>query len=269
MDTIRSKRLNLLTFRSFPTERVSVFITTTQGGISTGAYASLNLSPYSGDDADCVSENQERLADEINVSIDNLYIPYQTHNDKVAIIDNDFLQKSDFEKAKLLNGIDALITDQKDICIGVTTADCVPILIFDPVQHVLAAIHAGWKGTVVRIAEKTIEKMTEQFDSKPQDLVTGIGPCISQKHFEVGDEVVEAFIRAGFTIADIAYRNTESRKMHINLELANKLLLIEAGIDNKNIEIANLCTYSNPKLFFSARRQTINSGRILTGGVLK
>ena len=269
MDTIRSNRLNLLTFPSFPTESVSVFATTTQGGISTGAYASLNLSPYSGDDTDCVSENQERLADEINVSIEDLYIPYQTHKDKVAIIDKDFLQRSDFEKAKHLNGIDALITNQKDICIGVTTADCVPILIFDPVQHVLAAIHAGWKGTVARIAEKTIEKMTEQFGCKPQDLVAGIAPCISQKHFEVGDEVVEAFIQTGFIITDIAYRNTESGKMHIDLELANKLLLIEAGIDKNNIEIANLCTYSHPELFFSARRQTINSGRILTGGVLK
>lgn len=269
MDTIRSNRLDLLTFSSFPTKSVSVFTTTIEGGISTGAYASLNLSSYSGDDADCVSENQERLADEINVSIENLYIPYQTHNDQIRIIDNDFLIKSDLEKAKSLNGIDALITNQKDICIGVTTADCVPILIFDPVQHVLAAIHAGWKGTVARIAEKTIEKMTEHFDSKPQDLVAGIGPCISQKHFEVGDEVVDAFIQTGFTITDIAYHNTESGKMHINLELANKLLLIEAGIDNKNIEVANLCTYSHPELFFSARRQTINSGRILTGGVLK
>ncbi len=269
MDTIRSNRLNLLTFPSFPTESVSVFTTTIQGGISTGAYASLNLSPYSGDDADCVSENQERLTDEINVSIENLYIPYQTHKDKVAIIDEDFLQKSDFEKAKLLNGIDALITNQKNICIGVTTADCVPILIFDPVQHILAAIHAGWKGTVARIAEKTIEKMIEQFDSKPQDMVAGIGPCISQKHFEVGDEVVEAFIQAGFTVTDIAYHNTQSRKMHINLELANKLLLIEAGLNSNNIESVNMCTYSHPELFFSARRQTINSGRMLTGGVLK
>ena len=100
MDTIRSNRLNLLTFPSFPTESVSVFATTTQGGISTGAYASLNLSPYSGDDTDCVSENQERLADEINVSIENLYIPYQTHNDQIRIIDNDFLNKSDLEKSK-------------------------------------------------------------------------------------------------------------------------------------------------------------------------
>lgn len=269
METIQNKDIKLLTFTSFPAENIFNFSTTIQGGASTGAYATFNLSPYSEDDPESVNENQEHLANIIGVSVENLYLPYQTHNDRILIIDEAFLYKSDLEKASLMNGIDALITGQKDICIGVTTADCVPILIYDTKQHILAAVHAGWKGTVAKIARKTVLKMMEKFDSNPKYLLAGIGPCISQKHFEVGEEVVEAFVQAGFSIGDIAYRNDESGKMHINLEVANELLLAEAGIPIGNIEKAGLCTYSNPELLFSARRQTIHSGRIVTGGILR
>lgn len=269
MDTIKNKNLNLLTFKTFPGESLFNFSTTIQGGVSTGSYASLNLSPYSGDNPDFVNENHERLANIVSISVENLYLPYQTHNDKILIIDEAFLYKSDLEKANQMNGIDALITNQKNICIGVTTADCVPILIYDAKQHILAAVHAGWKGTVSKIVKKAVLKMMEKFDSTPRNLIAGIGPCISQKYFEVGDEVVEAFIQAEFPIKDIAYRNTESGKMHIDLETANELLLTQTGIPAENIEKANLCTFSNPELLFSARRQTINSGRILTGGILR
>ncbi|NDV94716.1 peptidoglycan editing factor PgeF [Dysgonomonas sp. 521] len=268
MEIIQNKGLDLLMFNAFPKGNLFNFSTTIHGGASTGTYASLNLSPYSGDDPESVNENQEHLANIIGISVENLYLPYQTHNDRIQIIDEAFLYKSDLEKASLMNGVDALITDRKDICIGVTTADCVPILIYDTKRHILAAVHAGWKGTVAKIVRKTILKMMERFDSNPKHLLAGIGPCISQKHFEVGEEVVEAFIQAGFSIGDIAYRNHVSGKMHINLEAANGLLLAEAGIPIGNIEKAGLCTYSNPELLFSARRQTIHSGRIVTGGIL-
>ncbi|WP_029903640.1 peptidoglycan editing factor PgeF [Prevotella sp. 10(H)] len=263
------KAINLLQFNHFKQENLFHFSTTIKGGVSTGDYTSLNLGMYSGDDIDNVAENKERLAQAIGVSEEDIYIPYQTHEDKILTIDDSFLSKPDLEKVKLMNGIDALITDRKNICIGVTTADCVPVLIFDPEKNILAAVHAGWKGTVAKIAAKTVAKMKEQFDCDPTKLLAGIAPCISQERFEVGEEVVDAFQQAGFIMEDIGYRKPETGKMHIDLQRANELTLSEAGIPADNIEIADLCTYSNPALFFSARRQSVHSGRMITGGVLR
>ncbi|NDV77600.1 peptidoglycan editing factor PgeF [Dysgonomonas sp. 511] len=244
------------------------FTTTVEGGVSGGNYATFNLGMYCGDDIDHVAENRERLAGIIGIGEEDIYVPYQTHEDKAVVINEEFLQKSDLEKIQALNGADALITNQKNICIGITTADCVPILIYDPVQNVFAAIHAGWKGSVLKIAGSTAKAMVEQFGCKESDLLAGIAPCISQKHFEVGEEVVDAFLSAGFAFEDIAYRNKDTGKAHIDLERVNELTLLSAGILPENIEKAGLCTYSNPDKFFSARRQTVHSGRMITGGVL-
>jgi YfiH family protein len=269
MEYFSLNNIGLFRFSIFPQSDLFHFSSSIKGGVSTGAYSSLNLGLYSGDNPEHVKENRERIANVAGVPVENLYIPCQTHDDKTFVVDEQFLNLSDEEKEKKLYGIDALITDRKNICIGVTTADCVSVLIYDPHKEVLAAIHAGWKGTVARIAEKTVIRMTEHFGSNPKDLLAGIAPCISQERFEVGEEVVETFQEAGFQIEDIGYRNTETGKMHLNLQQTNKLILNDAGIPAQNIEIANLCTYSNPQLFFSARRQTIHSGRMVTGGILK
>lgn len=261
---------NLLQFQNLSKfKALTHFSTTIHGGVSEGAYSSFNLGFYCGDNPECVYENRGRLASQLNLTSQDLYIPYQTHEDKICVLNSHFMALSDNDKYLSLNGVDALITDQKNICIGVTTADCVPVLVYDPVKSVLAAVHAGWKGTVAKIAEKTVAKMVDTFSCSPQDMYAGIAPCISQKCFEVGEEVVDAFKEAGFSMDDIAYRNSETGKMHIDLRLANKLLLTEAGIPFQNIETSGECTYSDSDLFFSARRQTIHSGRMLTGGVLR
>lgn len=261
--------IELLQFDLLQSNKLFHFSTTTKGGVGQGTYASFNLGFYSGDDLQNVLTNRSHLANILDVSIDNIFVPHQTHEDQIFIIDETFLKPYDKFRLDKLKGVDALITDQKNICIGITTADCVPILIFDPKKNIFAAIHAGWKGTVAKIATKTVAKMTEHFDSNPNDLLVGIAPCISQERFEVGEEVVEKFINVGFSIKDIAYTNAETGRKHIDLELANKLILHEAGIPNSNIEMANICTYSNPDKFFSARRQSIHSGRMITGGVLR
>lgn len=245
------------------------FTTTISGGVSEGNYTSFNLGMYCGDDIDHVAENREQLARMLNVDEEDIIVPHQTHEDKILVVDESFLSKTDLEKLQLQNGVDALITNQKNVCIGVTTADCVPILIYDPIENIFAAIHAGWKGTVARIAEKTVERMIDIFGCDPNNMSAGIAPCISQERFEVGEEVVQAFVSNGFPIDKIGKRNTATSKIHIDLQLANKLLLIESGIIPENIEVSSLCTYNNPDKFFSARRQTIHSGRMLTGGVLK
>ena len=258
---------NILQFETLVKhESLFAFSTTISGGVSKGNYNSFNLGLYSGDDVDCVHQNREQLKIISNAS--ELYLPYQNHGDEICIIDSSFSVLSEEEKLSQLQGIDALITQEKNICIGVTTADCVPILIYDPVQEILAAVHAGWRGTVARLPEKTISVMTQNFGCNPHDLIVGIGASISAKCFEVGDEVVTHFEEAGFLIDDIAYKNTITNKYHIDLWKANKEAISRVGVMSDNIEISALCTFSDSETFFSARRQTIHSGRMVTGGVL-
>lgn len=260
---------NLLQFESLNTyDSLLHFSTTIDGGVSAGEYTSFNLGIYSGDDLDNVAENRNRLAAMLNVPSENLIFPYQTHRDSVCVIDKEFISKNKEEQLHLLDGVDALITNEIGVCIGVGTADCVPILIFDPKNKVLAAIHAGWRGTVSRLAPKVVEIMKTRFNSNPSDLVAGIGPSISPDYFEVGDEVVDQFTNSGFLIDDIGYYNFETSKYHIDLWFANELLLSQSGVRFDNIEVAGLCTYYHSDQFFSARRQGIKSGRLITGGSL-
>jgi len=168
-------------------------------------------------------------------------------------------------------GVDATIILQKDLFLCVTTADCVPILLYDKKQKVIAAIHAGWKGTVGRIVEKTIETMNRQYSSSPADIIAGIGPAISIKHYEVGDEVIAAFIREGFILSDqgVAFRKNTASKWHIDLKEINRRELLRLGVAEANIEKSEFCTFEREELFFSARRQTEHSGRMLTGIMMK
>ncbi len=245
------------------------FSTTISGGVSTGNYTSFNFGWSSGDLPENIKENKQRLVSILGISQKNLFIPHQTHSDHICIVDRDFLEKTQEEQESLLQDTDAIITNQKGIGIGVTTADCVPVLIYDPVNQVLAAVHAGWRGTVSKIVFKTVRIMIEQLGCQPENLLAGIGPSICLDCFEVGDEVVEAFVDAGFSIEKIGFKNPDTGKYHWDLWRTNELLLNEVGISSDRIEISGLCTVTHPDLFFSARRQTIKSGRMLTGGVIR
>lgn len=249
-------------------ESLIAFTTSIEGGVSTGNYRSFNLGEYSGDSIENVTANRNRLADMLNISVNELYLPYQTHEDNICIIDSDFLTKDKAQQKDLLHGVDAIITDEKGVFVGVGTADCVPILIYDPSLKVLAAIHAGWRGTVAKLPEKAVFEMIRLFGCKSADLIAVIGPSISIDNFEVGEEVVNQFVDVGFCLSDIGQKNNITNKWHLNLWKSNQILLEKAGLSPLNIEISGLCTYTNDELFFSARRQTIRSGRIITGGLI-
>jgi len=147
----------MITYHLFEQQNeIAHFCTSREGGVSVGNYASFNLSPFSGDNPEHFEQNLKLLADQLGTAPDRIIIPYQTHETEVRLIDTEFLNLSASERKEYLNGVDALITKLPNICIGVTTADCVPLLFFDPVQKVVAAAHAGWRGTCGRIAGKTI-----------------------------------------------------------------------------------------------------------------
>ena len=187
---------------------------------------------------------------------------HQVHGDRIALID-----RPDYTREEL-EGYDAFVTDLPDVAIGVRTADCVPVLLYDPVNRVVSAVHSGWKGTVLQIVRKTIGVMQQRFRTCAKDLQAVIGPAIGPDSFQVGEEVVAQFRNAGFTMEGIWSErgpgdgSPMSGGHHIDLWEANRWLLLEAGVRPENILLAGIDTYTSPD-FFSARREGVQCGRII------
>ena len=228
---------------------VTAFSTTRHGGCSKGNYAGFNINRYCGDSEDDIRRNRQTLCQMLGISDDRLIMPHQVHLTKVAKVDEAFLSLSATERQEALEGVDALMTDLKGVCIGVSTADCIPVLLYDEEKQVACAIHAGWRGTVRRIVERAVVAMTEIYGTRPQQLIAQIGPGIHLDSFEVGDEVYDAFFQEGFDMSAISVRK---EKWHIDLPECNRLQLIVAGLSPQNIGVSPVCTFLNAADFFSA-----------------
>lgn len=254
---------------------ISHFVTTRHGGCSEGTYASFNCAPYSGDDAEKVRQNQMILVEELWQKPGKLWqkpkelvIPFQTHETKCLLIDDVYVSASSHQRQELLHGVDALITREPGYCLCISTADCVPVLVYDKKQGAIAAIHAGWRGTVASIVRDVLLRMKEEFGTSGEDVIACIGPSISFASFEVGEEVYEAFQKNGFDMPRISMRKEETGKYHIDLWEANRMQLLAFGVPTEQVELAQICTYIHHEEFFSARRLGIKSGRILSGIML-
>ena len=254
-----------LTYYNISPDTVA-FSTTRHGGVSTGNYASLNINPYCGDAPEAVAANRLRLAAELGVDEGRIVLPHQTHGTETRVIDGGFMLLTANERQRLLDGVDAVLTDVPGLCIGVSTADCIPVLLYDAEHRAAAAVHAGWRGTQARILQKAVSGMCAVYGTEPARLKAVIGPGISLDSFEVGDEVYAAFEEAGFDMGAIAARRA---KWHIDLPLANRLQLTRCGVDEANITTLGTCTYANADEYFSARRLGTASGRIYTGIYIK
>lgn len=248
-----------------PYADISCFVTTRHGGFGTGNYGTFNCTPYTGDNAESVSRNQALLCDSLPQRPRELIIPFQTHGTDTLIIDNAYLQASHDRRREMLQGIDALITREPGCCICISTADCIPILLYDKAHRTVAAVHAGWRGTVNRILALTLRRMKSLCGTEGADVIACIGPGISLPAFEVGDEVHEAFRTNGFPMDYISEWKPETHKHHIDLWAANRLQLADFGVPPEQVQTAEICTYTRHEDFFSARRLGIKSGRILSG----
>ncbi len=237
------------------------FSTMRQGGVGEGAYGSFNITHYCGDAPENVAANRKLLCEELGIENVHLILPRQTHDTLVEVITPENLSDA-------LEGVDAVVTNLESVCIGVSTADCIPLLYFDPTHRVIAAIHAGWRGTVNGIARKALHVMMETFGTQPEDVQVVVGPGISAASFEVGEEVVEAFAKAGFPMAEIRHINPLTGKSHLDLWEANVGLLFREGVKRENVQQSGICTYQSHETYFSARRLGIHSGRIFTGIML-
>jgi len=187
---------------------------------------------------------------------------HQVHWNRVAIIDRPWMTREELE------GYDAFMTNLQGVAIGVRTADCIPVLLYDPVRRAVAAVHAGWKGTVLHITQHTITAMRQEYGCNPADMRAVLGPGIGPDSFQVGEEVATRFKEAGFPMDEVwSFRGAGdgspmSGGHHIDLSRANRWLLQEAGIPAASIQVCGIDTYTD-EAFFSARREGYQCGRAI------
>ncbi len=254
----QEKGLPLWQFDNFPKGQRH-FVSGRGGGVSEEPFASLNLSFSAGDKSENVLENRKRIAMAMEIELDKLLFVSQCHSDRFVCIE----KGSAFVPGQ---EADALITNVPGLCICVMGADCVPLLAFDPKKNVVAAIHAGWRGTASGISLKVLEAMRERFGCRPGDMWIGIGPSISQEKYEVGEEVYASFFEQRPEEAKRVFRyDAERNKYYPNLWEANKWQALSLGIPEQQIEIGGICTYSHPEEFFSARYFQNKTGRFAAG----
>jgi YfiH family protein len=220
---------------------------TRHGGVSIGSYSSLNLGGSTQDDPDHVTENNRRFFNALNVPLDQVAKSHQVHGTEILNV----RQPGRYE------GYDAMMTNLPDIQLAVTVADCTPILIYDPVTKAVAAIHAGWRGTVGEIVRKTVETMVIEFATKPEDCLAYVGTCIDECSFEVGEDVAQHF--------ESSYKrwDAEKSKFFVDLKQANKDQLIRAGLKPEHVEVSRYSTVINNDDYFSYRRENGITGRML------
>ena len=214
------------------------------------------------DNPDRVIANRQRLCR--SLGIDTLISPRQIHGTKVLSITDEFIRLSKPEQTACLDGVDAVMTDCPSVAIAVSTADCVPVLLYDTVHRACAAVHAGWRGMAGHIVRRSVDEMVNMYGTVPSDLYVAVGPSIGPDNFEVGDEVVQTFDSEGFDVNRIAHRYPSGR-FHIDLWAAAVEELTVCGVDLSRIEVAGICTRAHDWEFFSARSLGFHSGRFLTG----
>lgn len=221
--------------------------TTRYGGVSTGTQESLNLAVGRGDSMENVDKNIHILADALGFDPDRLVLTRQTHSDIVrAVTEQDArgLCHRDYPEC------DALVTNVPGVALMVFTADCTPVLLYDPVTGAVGAAHAGWRGTVQAIAAKTVEAMVKNYGCKPENIRAAIGPNIAQCHFETNTDVPDA-LRAAFGEAVDVYIEKRGGKYFPDLKAINAFVLRRCGV--RRIELSDACTYCQSSRFWSHR----------------
>ncbi len=223
-----------------------------KGGVSEGHYKGLNLGLSSGDSEEKVAENREIVLREFGKTQASTCAFHQIHSDKVLTASGCWFEEH----------ADASVTDNPELFLVISVADCMPVLFHDPVKQVVGAAHCGWRGTVERIAAKTVAKMEADYGSRAEDIQVAMGMGIRQKSYQVGAEVVEAFVEAGFERDDVAMVDPEdAKRFRLDVAAANKIQLLEQGVLEENLWDSGLDTYEDSNRFYSHRRDKGLTGR--------
>ena len=239
-------------------ERIKHFVSSEVGNIG-----------FSASEADeTVRLNRCRLAEAVGFDVHHLITAQQVHSATVKVVTEQDAGRGALEKESRIPMCDALVTNRRGICLMVLSADCVPVLLYDPERQVIAAVHAGWRGTVTGIVRKTVAVMAERFACRSADLLAGIAPSIGPCCFEVGEEVARVFGEMFPADPEIVRQGKCMGKFQVDLWEANRRELLESGVRDEQIEIAGMCTVCRPEHFFSYRRDGELAGRFGAGIML-
>lgn len=250
-------------------EEIGHFVSTRTLGHSSPPYDSLNLSFNVGDDPKKVLKNRKLLTEALEIPLASLTTAKQNHESHVKIVSEAMRGKGSTDYEGALSATDAMVTNVADICLMVLLADCVPILFYDHSKRVIGVAHAGWKGTLQLVAQKTVEVLKEHFGCSPRDILAGIGPSIGPCCYQVGREVVSEVEHVFGTRNDCVSRETADGKAYLDLWTANLKQLLQAGIPEKNIEVAKVCTCDHHNVFFSHRHEKGKTGRFGVGIIIR
>ena len=218
-------------------------------------YSSLNVAFHVGDDPVCVIENRTRVARAMGLPLQSWVVCSQVHGAEVAVIDGSMCGRGAWGDHDAVEKTDAAITQESGVCLVVMAADCVPVIAYDPSRHAIGIAHAGWAGTLGGICRNMIKRMTEEFGCDPADIKAGIGPSIGPANYAVGPDVAAAF-RARSSDMKLLDTGTTGGAL-LDLWTANKLQLQHSGVPAEQIEIAGICSFSQPDEFFSHRRDGV------------
>ncbi len=261
----RSEEGYVLPYLSFSSYEKLPYIrhmfTTREGGVSKGIYESLNLSFTRGDDEAAVLENYGRVARALGTTPDHIVTSDQTHTTNVRQVGKEDLGKG-ITRPRDYKDVDGMITDQPGVLLATFYADCVPLYFVDPVRRAIGLSHSGWRGTVGRMGQATVEAMERTFGSRPGDLLCAIGPSICQACYEVSQDVAEAFMSAFPNHEKEILKAGAPGKYQLDLWKANEIVLTEAGVLKEHIELAGLCTCCNSSLLFSHRASKGKRGNL-------
>ena len=261
----RSEEGYVLPYLSFSSYEALPYIrhmfTTREGGVSKDIYESLNLSFTRGDDETAVLENYRRVAQALGTSIDHIVTSDQTHTTNVRPVGKEDLGKG-ITRPRDYKDVDGMITDQPGVLLATFYADCVPLYFVDPVHKAIGLSHSGWRGTVGRMGQATVEAMERSFGSQPKDLLCAIGPSICQDCYEVSRDVAEAVIFAFPTHEKEILQAGALGKYQLDLWKANEIVLTEAGVLKEHIDLAGLCTCCNSSILFSHRASKGKRGNL-------
>ena len=267
------KRVGEVLYLTYPllenTGIVKHGFSTRMGGVSEGVCSTMNLSFSRGDDENAVRENFKRMANALGVEEDSFVFSQQTHATNVRKVTLDDKGKG-ITRQLDYQDVDGLVTDVPGLCLSTFYADCVPLYFVDPVKKAIGLSHSGWRGTVGKIGAVTVQKMREEYGSKPEDIIAAIGPSICQDCYEVSEDVIVEF-QNNFDEKywkELYYRK-ENGKYQLNLWKANEIVLAEAGILKEHIAVTNLCTCCNSEVLFSHRASNGKRGNLAAFMALK
>lgn len=238
------------TIPSFEEEGIKHLFTTRIGGVSKGHYASLNLSFKRYDRKEEIYQNFHRICDVAGFNYYDLVFSDQVHSDRILKVGVQDKGKGLSRKSDIVNA-DGLMTQDKGVPIVTFYADCVPLFFYDRVNKVIALSHSGWKGTALRIAQKTLEAMGKEYGTRPRDCIVAIGPSIGACCYEVGDDVIRYFV--DIKTPEPVFKLKGNGKWMLDLPKINYHLFIEAGIPDENITMSGICTSCSEE-FYSYRR---------------